>query len=77
MEANTQTYSKISECGKYGFKPYGPHTDGGELWAFINTPDAICIQEGLWHPDDMQAVIDDHEEEMRYFVASYMREVGA
>ena len=77
MEAKKQTYSRTSECGKFGFKPYGPHTEGGELWAFINTPDAMCVAEGLWHPDDMEAAIDDFNEEMQYFADLYIGEVNA
>ena len=77
MEASKQTYSRTSECGKFGFKPYGPHTEGGELWAWINTPDAMMVVDGLWHPDDMEAAIDEFNEEMQYFVDSFTREMNA
>ena len=77
MEASKQTYSKISDCGSYGFKPYGPWTDGGELWAWINTPDAMCVMEGLYHPDDMETAIDEFKEEMQMLTDELMREVNA
>ena len=75
MEAKKQTYSKISECGTFGFKPYGPHTEGGELWAWINTPDEMCVREDLWHPDDMEAIVDDFNEEMAWFVNSVLADI--
>lgn len=77
MEASKQTYSKISDCGSYGFKPYGPWTDGGELWAWINTDHAMCVTEGLWHPDDMETAIDEFKEEMQMLTDEFMREVNA
>ena len=77
MEASKQTYSKISDCGSYGFKPYGPWTDGGELWAWINTDHAMCVTEGLWHPDDMESAIDEFKEEMQMLTDEFMREVNA
>jgi hypothetical protein len=78
MQGGKHTYSKISECGTYGFKPYGPHTDGGELWAWINTDYAMCVIDDIWHPDEMEEAIYEFKVEMKMLtISEFMKEVDA
>ena len=62
-----KTYSKISECGKYGVKPY-EGTTGGQLWAWIDTYFAEHVGD-LMDIDNFEIGIDVFEEEMRIIIA--------
>ena len=63
-------YTQISQCGKYGLKPYGGNSEGGELWAWINEDFASKVGE-LWDCENFLTAIDNFEEEMQCIMEEF------
>lgn len=63
-------YTRTSPCGKYGLKPYGGESDGGQLWAWINTDFAENVGE-IWDIDNFEIAIDEFELELKELAAQF------